>query len=474
MPFAQITITDGQVSGVDNLGPAASSVVNWEIDDAGINLPRSPLTTYAVSGIGTSPMLGVELWGNYVVWADEARYVTTISTLGPTTANIVSTATSSTQIEGSALRYTFVSGQDNIYIAGGGRIQYWNDTRLTTAVISASPSCTHIASLGQYLIANDTSDTSIFKWSDIGEGAWGTWPAANFTSAEARPDPIVGLFENLNELQVFGSSTLQTYTVGTDPTLPFDVVATMNVGLAAPYAVTRLDDSLVFFDDRLRVVVSDGRSVRSISDAIQKDLRGLTTINDAWMYREERGQFSHLVIRFPTESRTFAYNLKAQHWTERDYYAAPFHDDFPVGAYVYWPANNLHLFSSTLPAGGLLQMGTGYGAEIGGALVAERVTGWHNHGSDNRKRSVRLRVTMRRGTGTVNTTPGAFEIRVQNDDGPWSEWQQVSAGEPHQYQHVQDVFLGGIFRRRRYNLRFSNVEQFSLVSLTDEVMELPA
>lgn len=474
MPFAPVTITDGQVSGVDDLGPAASSVVNWEVDEGNVNVVRPPLTAHSVTDIGTSPMIGVDRWGRYIVWVSEDRKVRAQHELSPTSALVLSTASTATQIEGSDPRVTFVSGENYVYIAGGGRIQRWNASLASTEVISASPSCTHIASLGQYLIANDLADTTTFRWSDIGEGTWGTWPTANFTTAAARPDPIVGIYENANELYVFGETTTQVYAVGSDPTLPFDVVSTINVGLAAPYACTRIDESFAFLDERRRISITDGRSVQSVSDAIQSTLRGLSTIDDCWMYREDRGQYSFLVVRFPTDARTFVYDFKASRWTERKYYVAPFAEDWPVGAYVFWPVNNYHVFGSTLSAGGLFLLGTSPGLENGNSLVAERITGWHDHGTDARKRSIRLRVTLRRGTGTVNTTPGALEVRTQDDDGPWSQWNQIGVGEPHEYESVRDIFVGGIFRRRRYGLRFSTTEAFSLVKVADEITELRA
>lgn len=474
MPFLAVTITDGQVSGVDNLSAAASSVVNWELDEAGINKVRPPLTSYTVTNIGSSAMVGAERWSSYTIWVSEDRYVRSIPSSAPTFAGVHSTASTATQIEGSSSRVTFVAGRDYVYIAGGGRIQRWQPSLVSSEVMSSSPGCTHIASLGQRLIANSTGSPHTFRWSDIGEGAWGTWPAANETAADARPDVVVGIFENTNELFVMGESTTQVYGVGSDPTLPFDLVATINTGLAAPYACCRVDGNFALLDDRRRIVMTDGRTVTPISDAIQSDIRGLDTISDCWMFHEERGQQSSVVVRFPTEARTFVYSIKSQAWSERKYYDATAQADFPVGAYVYWPELNYHLFGSTLDGVGLLKFEASEGDEIDGPLVAERTTGWHDHGTDNRKRSLRLRVTMRRGTGTVNTTPGALEVRTQDDDGPWTQWNQISVGEPHEFESVRDIFVGGIFRRRRYGLRYSNTEEFSLVKVADEIQELRA
>jgi hypothetical protein len=102
MPFLPVTITDGEVTGVDSLSSAASSVVNWEIDEAGINAPRPPLEAYEVTNIGSSPMIGAERWKRYLVWVSEDRYVRVMHDGGPAAAQVVSTSTTSTQIEGYA------------------------------------------------------------------------------------------------------------------------------------------------------------------------------------------------------------------------------------------------------------------------------------------------------------------------------------------------------------------------------------
>lgn len=472
-----IDISGGQVSGIDNLSPAPSSVVNWEMDEGGINRPRPGLAAYTSTGLGTSPIIGMERWKTYVILVTTDRKLWAISDYLPTVVTPLSDATSGSLLEG-ALRPVFAIGEQYIYVTGGGRIQRWKPGLTLSEVIAASPFCTHVCSLGQRLVTNingatDATLASTFQWSDIGEGAWGTWPAANTANAEARPDPILGVTENASELLIFGTETTQTYGIGSDPTFPFEQVSTVNVGLAAPYAFVRMDNEFAFFDNRRRIVVGDGRQVEPISDAIQKDLRGLTTIVDSWMYREERGQMSLLVIRFPTEKRTFVYDMKGKRWAERDYYASPFHADFPVGAHVYWPTQNYHMFGSSLAAGGLLRLNESSRQDVSGALVCERTSGWQDFGTMNRKRSSRVRVVMRRGTAAQGATPGALELRAQNDDSPWSTWKSLSVGTPDQYQQTLDLFsLGGIFRRRRYGVRFSTTEDMSLVSVHDDVQDL--
>ena len=470
MPLLPVTISDGQVSGVDSLSSAASSVLNWQADEAGINRPRPGLAAYSLNGLTTTQVVALERFPPYTVLIDSARKFQYIADVGPGTARDASTSSTATQLEGTS-RPTWVVGREYIYAAGGGRIQRWNNTIGLSEALSSSPSCTHIASIGQYLIANDVSNPNRYKWSDIGEGVWTTWPTANFSTVTGRAEIIVGLFESLGRLYVFGGGSLQIYEVGSDPTLPFDLVASTDSGLAAPYAFTRLDRQVAFLDHRRRIVIGDGVSGEPVSSAIDKDIRGFSTISDCFMYREDIGQHSSLVVRFPTELRTFVLDLKGQKWSERKGYTAPFLSDYPVSAYVYRSLDNAHILGSTSTTGALYTLSTSSRQDLSGPLVCERTTGWHDFGTQNRKRSNGVTAVLRRGTAAEGDTPGAYEVRVQNDDGPWSPWQQISIGTPSQYEQRRKAYFGGLFGRRRYCVRVSTSEDTSLVSLHDDITD---
>ena len=79
---------------------------------------------------------------------------------------------------------------------------------------------------------------------------------------------------------------------------------------------------------------------------------------------------------------------------------------------------------------------------------------------------------MRRGTAAEGATAGAVEIRVKDDEGPWSDYEQISVGNPHEYEQSVDIYLGGVFRHRYYDLRFTNSESTALVALYDDITEV--
>lgn len=461
MPSGQLTLAAGQVSAVDDLSPAPSSVVNWQADQAEINRPRPGLANYATTGLGSSPLIGLYVWKTWLIGVTEDRKLWAMPEVLPTTWQALSDTTAATQLDG-AERPTFAEDGLRVVIAGGGSLQQWQGAGLSSR-LGGGPTATHVASIGQRLVANNTAAPQEFDWSDIGDGSHATWNALSFTEADARPDPVVAIYENLRELYIFGSTTTQIYGVGTDPFNPFDNTVSSNIGLSAAYSVVRLDDTFAMLDDRRRFVITDGRQTQPISDAISKDLRNFTTVDDCWGYREELENFSNVVWHFPTEGRTFVYDVNRKSWRERKYYTAPFQVAMPQNAYAYWPALNLHLIASDSSAV-LYKLDPDTHQDIGSTLLCELVTGWSDFGSRLRKRDQELIITLRRGTVATGHTQGQLEVRCRDDGGAWSDWETIQLGEAEDPEQTIKVFLGGVFRRRLYHFRYSGSDDTSLVS----------
>ncbi len=461
MSSGALTLDSGMVPAVDSASVAPQIVWNWQTDAAGINRPRPGLTAYTTAGLGTSPLIGLYVWQTWLIGVTADRKLWSLSQTLPTAWTALSDGTAATQLDGGQ-RPVFAEDSLRVVIAGGGSLQQWQGVGLSSR-LGAGPTCTHVANLGQRLVANNTASTQEFDWSDLGDGLHASWNALSFANADARPDPVVAIYENLRELHVFGTTTTQIYTVGTDPLNPWDNAATANVGCAAPYSVVRLDDTFAFLDNRRRFVTSDGRTINVLSDAISSDLRSMSVVNDCWGYREETANFSLTIWTFPTAGRTFVYDNTRQSWTERKFYQDPFQSPMPQNCYAYWPALNLHLLGSST-TGALYQLDVNSELDLGGPLVCERYTGWNDFGNRMRKRDVELIVTMRRGTVAEGATEPVLEVRCRDDGGAWSDWDYILLGQPEDAEQSIKVFLGGVFRRRLYHFRYSGSSDVALVS----------
>lgn len=475
MTLVPIDLSGGQVSTADTMSSAASSVVNWQTDVAGINRVRPGLVTYTTTGLGSAALIGLYRFKTYIIGVDSDRKIYALPDSAPTAWTSLSDATSATKLDGSR-RPVFAEDPSDLFIVGGGSIQKWTGTGLT-ARLGAGPQASHIVNLGQRLVANDLTSPGRVLWSDLGDGSDGTWQALSFGTAEARPDPIVSISENTAELILKGSSTLETWAISPDALSPFERIVTINVGELAPYSNIRWGNDYAFLaqdDGRRCFVKSNGRGFEVLSEAIDKDLAELSTVDDCFGFREDTKQFACLVWAFPTEGRTFVYDYRTKKWGERKYYdGVAFNTTWPVSCHAYWPAQNLNLVGASTGAA-VYQLDPTVRSDLSGTLLSERITGWTDHGSPNTKRSVRVRVTMRRGTAPLGGVDGQIEVAVDNDGKGFGQFRTISTGQPGDRRSHVDLYFGGIFQRRRYWIRYSGTDDVSIVSLHDDVVDLDA
>lgn len=471
--LAPVEIAGGQVSTADTMSPATSVLRNFQVDVAGVNRMRPALVTYTTTGLGSSPLIGLYHWKSWLVGVTADRKIWAIIDSGPTAWIALSDATAATQLDNTA-RPVFAEDASDLFIAGGGAIQKWTGAGLTARLGGTSPTdVTHLANVAQRLVANTAANPSRVLWSDLGDGSDSTWGALSFGHAEARPDPVVAIGENTAELVIWGASTTEIWGVSVDPLTPYQRITTMNVGMAAPYSAVRFDSYYFWLDSARRFIQSDGRSYNVVSEAIAKDLRNLGTIDDCFGYREDTDLGGLIVWVFPTAGRTFAYNYTDKKWHERNYYTAPFNGAWPVSCHSYWEALNLNVVGISSSAA-LCTLDTTVRQDLGGTMVAERITGWTDLGTPNVKRSLRVQSRMRRGTTPLAATDGQLEVAVANDGGGWGGFQTITMGQPGDLKMNRDLYFGGVFTTRRYWIRYSGSDDFSLVALYDDVIDLEA
>lgn len=468
-----VEISGGQVSTADTMSPATSVLRNWQMDVAGVNRMRPALVAYSTTGLGSAALVALYRWKTFIVGVDEDRKIYALEDSAPTVWQSLSDATAATKLDNTR-RPVFAEDASDLFIAGGGAIQKWTGAGLTARLGGTSPTdTTHIVNVAQRLVANTAANPSRVLWSDLGDGSDSTWGALSFAHAEARPDSLVAIGENTAELALWGKTTTEVWGVSVDPLTPYQRIITLNVGMVAPYSAVRFDNFYVWLDNHRRFIQSDGRSYSVLSEAIAKDLRNLTTVTDCFGYREDTDLGGVVVWKFPSDGRAFTYDYSAKKWQERNYYTAPTNGAYPVNCHAYWDTYNLNLVGASTGAA-VYKLDTTVRSDIGGTMVAERITGWQDFGSKNQKRSLRVQVVMRRGTATLGATDGQLEVAVANDGGGWSNFKTVTTGQPGDQNMVIDLFFGGVFSYRRYWIRYSGTDDMSLVGVYDDVTDLEA
>src|SRR5512146_1238096 len=179
-------------------------------------------------------------------------------------------------------RPTFAQTEMLVVVAGGGAMLRYTRSDGSTALLGGDPpKASHVVAMNLRLLANDVVvDRTKIRFSDISQGTTSyagheSWTATNpvtagALTAEARPDPVVALSENTNEVFGWGTGSLQMF--GADPTFGFAPTGAREHGLGAAYSVIKSDQQFFWLDQYRRFVMSDGRSLDDISGDIAATL----------------------------------------------------------------------------------------------------------------------------------------------------------------------------------------------------------
>lgn len=479
IPFANF-----QASGLEALGGASPCAMNVVIEPpaptgkAGVVRRRPGIRAYsgAYSGI-------IDSGGIQGLFTTEDGAIFAVGGTGPERGIYSITAASAPKLGGGIVgtglrgsgRPIFVETQMLVVIAGGAEIQKVERATLASSRLGGSPPlATHVVGNSSRLLANDpTVDTAKIKYSDIAQGnvtftgneTWsgfspgpgGTVPG--FFSAEARPDPLLALYENTNEIYAWGTNTLQTFAP--DGQLVYAPASTIEYGISAPYSVVKSDGKFYWLDNQKRIVMSDGRSVSVISEPIQRQLDAMALSTDCWGFRVVSGPFTCLVFVFPSDGRTFVYQDGAGwgqwqgwngNWTQfnvnaswlRDYYNAVL-----VGT-LDGRVGELSLDAAT---------------DFGNDIRAYVQTGYQNHGTDASKNCLRVHLALKRG---ITATGPLGWLQWRDRPGPWTGRIPVDFGGSGDTEIVLTYPSLGVYRRRQWAFEFSAGSDLSLVSAIEE------
>jgi hypothetical protein len=154
-----------------------------------------------------------------------------------------------------------------------------------------------------------------------------TWQATNFTIPEDFTDNANCIFTSQTLLWVFGPKGIQPYSNTGDFPFPFDPIAGTYIenGLAAPFSVARLDNSVFWLgsDERGTGMVwrANGFTPQRVSNhAIEYALQKYATIADAVAYSYQDQGHSFYVLNFPTADKTWVYDVATGSWHERGFW----------------------------------------------------------------------------------------------------------------------------------------------------------
>lgn len=469
MNVARLPFEVGQSSGIDELAGGTPEVINTLVDGGGANVRRPGRKPWAFTPGATGGVIGAFVFQHNLIYVTADRRIWRIHAGAPTSPIPLSSDDPLTQLRGRG-RAIFIDDPVRLVIAGGAEIQQWQPGDILSKRLDDSPTSanddpplpTYITSLNNRFISNDTRFPSRLVWSDQGVNLTQFWPPLDFTQADASPDAVVAVQSNAREAFVFGDKTLQVYSVGADPFLPFITAVTLTIGCPAPYGIISFDQFFAWLDDRRRFVVSDGRSYQVLSDPVASTLRALSQVDDCVGFRIEQDSFSLLLWVFPAAGRAFYFDRTRKQWGEYRGWDGRW-TGVNIGAHVYWPDVDKHIVGSAADPT-LYEMAFGAPEDFGGGpIVMQRTTTFIDSGSFGQKAEDRVRYILRRGQAPFGQDD-FFETTQRDDLGPFAPWVSQPLGDVSDRDPLVQDFPGGVYRRRQYKWRYSGTGDFVLAA----------
>lgn len=475
MPEQSIPFGNREGSGLPEEAGASPVSVNVLADQLGAVHRRPGLRTRAglvSTAFALAPISGIWVTNAGDVYAvDEAGALRNIYRVTASAANL--SLTGPEKLLGNA-RPAFAETEALLAIAGGDQMQKvvfatGTSSRLEdTASPSDPPKASHVVANQSRLLANDSDNPNFLRFSDLAAGTSYTgheyWLMAGigtsgFVAADARPDPIMAVWDNLNEVFVFQPRTLQVYAP--DALAVYALASTRQIGCSAAHSVIPLEQAFAWLDEQRRFIQSDGRSVQVLSQPIAQTLRNLTTVSDCFGYRFNEGFADVLVWTFPTDGITFAYQ-QGVGWSRWAGWTGNW-TTFPVTSHQVNTDGNL----VGLNDGRIGELSSQVSTDYGEPIRAFTETGFINHGTDLGKLCKCVRISLRRGR-TVSTS--APQARLVWRDRPDVEAGSIpiSLGAGGDTEVVIPFYSLGVYRSRQWSFEFTGTEELVLVSAKEE------
>lgn len=478
MPALQIPFVNKQTSGQDGLGGGVDLAMNVVVDQLGTvsrrpGIVAHPTLTAAVvdaNGIsGVYKTLDGSVWAIGAIGPERPIYFVNSSGAVKLGAGAVPNGLRGTS------RPTFAETEMLLVIAGGAEPEKVILSSKSASRLGGSPpSSTHVLANASRLLLNDNvvdktkvrfSDVAIGTLSFAGHEVWslGGIGTSGYFSAEGRPDPVVALGEDTNEVLVFGQATLQAFQP--DPTITYSPLATREVGCSAPYSVTKIDQDFFWLDHIRRFVTGGAKSFQVISDPIQRTLDDVSAFGDCFGFYATMGYLDVLCWTFPTDGRTFVFQ-KGVGWGQWAGWSGSNWAPLGIGA-LYMPTDGSDPIVGTT-SGKIGTLSFDAATDFGEPIRARVTTGYQDRGTASKKHTDAVKLTLRRGATQDTSGPQGF-LRYRDRPGAWSDPIPVDLGVSGDTE-VMVAFrsVGLSYYRRQWQFEYAGTEALALVSAIEE------
>lgn len=366
---------------------------------------------------------------------------------------------------------TFASDATRVVMANGGKMVHSDLSTLTTMADTDAPDqVSHVATVDQYLLANDAS-TGRVSYSDLNDLTG--WQALSFFSAESKYDDVVAIGEGFREIIALGRETVEFWV--NDGQNPFSRIqgSAQPFGTEAPHSLALVGSTWIWLDHQRRLVTMQGRNVVPVSTPYDRVIQRYSAVDNAIGYAVSFEGMPLYVLTFPTVNETLVYNYMTQEWHKWGSWVSSsgVYQRFRGASYCYARAWNQHLIGDH-STGKIYRMSRSAFTDNNTPIRSLLRTGHIHHGSHMTKRSDVFRLHCKRGVGSATVPDPRLILRRRINNGQaWGMERPKSLGMAGDHTPYIDWRSNGIYRSCQSELIHS--DNSDLVIMGAEEMITP-
>lgn len=328
--------------------------------------------------------------------------------------------------------------------AGDGLGWSWNVNTLTWTQLADMPSAKHVAFLdGYFIVAN--SNSGQFNISGLYDAT--SWDALDFATAEADADILQTVIANNRELWLIGKRTTEVWT-NTGATFPFERSVVIQRGCMAEWSAATLGEIVFWLGDDGIVYLANGYQPQRISThPVEASIANMTTRTDAyaWTYTQHGHKF--YVLTFPSENRTWVFDLITGEWHERESYGEDHY--LPSCAVTGWEGRT---FAGSYKDGKVFELKESEYTWNGNIIQHEAIFPEVRNELENLQMN-KLQIEFEHGVGNVDSAAPVAVLSWSDDGGKtWSNQHSREVGAVGEYG-VRAIWRRlGRFKKRQFKL----------------------
>ena len=286
---------------------------------------------------------------------------------------------------------------------------------------------THVAFMDGYFLANDPTNSGRFNISAAYQGY--DWNGLDFATAERSPDELQALVVSNRNLWLIGTHTSEIWYNSGASDFPFAPMQSgfSQWGTVAPWSAIEISGTTFWLtqnDEGVgQVIMTDGVQPQIISNpAIAAEISKLGTLTDAYAWAYQYQGHTFYVLSFPTDGRTFVYDISLGVWHEWSTESTGYHRS-STHQYVY----GKHLIGD--PVNGKIYYLDWDNYTDNGEQITRLRRSVHIQAEDNQLRHYAIYLDVKEGIGNANVTDPKIHMRWRDESGKWSNYYTRSMGK---------------------------------------------